>query len=152
MSNKNELQLNEKLYSILQRECFLLLHTNDFEKMTPQVNAISWVYAPNKETVRFAVVNHSKIIKNITTTESICLTLIDDESTYAIYGKAKILENETNKVAIKVAIVEMEINEVRDVMFYGSKISQNPRHEKVYDPEAAAKLDYQVMQRLKNPR
>lgn len=151
MANNIERQLNDKLFRLLQRECFLLLHTNDYQTNSPQVNAISWVYAPSRKTIRFAIVNHSKVVQNILEMQQICLTLIDDESTYAIYGEAKILTNETKDVPVKIAIIEVKIVEIRDVMFYGSKISQNPSYKKIYDKEAATKLDLQVMERLKHP-
>jgi hypothetical protein len=150
--NKTENQLNEKLFKLLQNECFLLLHTNDYEKNSPQVNAISWVYAPDFKTIRFAVVNKSRIVRNISSSASICLTLIDDESTYGIYGNAKIVVDKAEDVPINLAVIEVQITEIRDVMFYGSKITRYPQHEKIYDKEAAAKLDNQVMKKLKQPR
>jgi hypothetical protein len=45
--------------------------------------------------------------------------------------------------------MEVSIKEVRDVMFYGSKLSVEPSYEKTYDAEAAAKLDRQVMDAIK---
>jgi hypothetical protein len=150
--NNIEGQLNVKLFKLLQKECFLLLHTINYESNSPQVNAISWVYAPDYNTIRFAVVNKSRIVKNIESSRTICLTLIDDESTYGIYGNAKVVVENSNSIPLSLAIIEVSITEIRDVMFYGSKITRYPQHEKIYDKEAAAKLDSQVMDRLKNPR
>jgi hypothetical protein len=45
--------------------------------------------------------------------------------------------------------VEVDVTVVRDVMFYGAKIDQEPTYVKVYDEDAAAKLDNQVMSALK---
>ncbi|MBY6269478.1 MAG: hypothetical protein CW344_14750, partial [Parageobacillus thermoglucosidasius] len=53
-------------------------------------------------------------------------------------------------IPLKLALVDVAINEVRDVMFYGSKIIQEPKYEKMYDAQAAAKLDNQVMAALRN--
>jgi hypothetical protein len=39
---------------------------------------------------------------------------------------------------------------VRDVMFYGSKIVVEPQYDKTYDKNAAAKLDAQVMDAMRN--
>ena len=43
------------------------------------------------------------------------------------------------------ALIKLNIKEVRDVMFYGSKITIQPEYDKTYDLEAASRLDRQVM-------
>ena len=53
------------------------------------------------------------------------------------------------EVPLKLAMVEITIEAVRDVMFYGSRISVEPQYEKTYDKKAAAKLDNQVMTALR---
>ena len=54
-----------------------------------------------------------------------------------------------SEVPLKLGLVEFKINEVRDVMFYGSKIVTEPQYDKTYDKKAAAKLDKQVMDAMK---
>jgi hypothetical protein len=46
-------------------------------------------------------------------------------------------------------LVEISIKEVRDVMFYGSKIITEPQYDKTYDKVAAERLDKQVMEAMK---
>jgi flavin reductase (DIM6/NTAB) family NADH-FMN oxidoreductase RutF len=149
MANEVEAVLISSLYDVLQRERFVTLSTVDFETGGPNVSAISWVFAPNQQSIVFAVDNRSRIIQNIKKNPLVVLNLIANESSYAIHGDAKVKIEKLEEVPLKLALVELSIKEVRDVMFYGSKISMEPRYEKTYDAEAAAKLDRQVMEAIK---
>jgi hypothetical protein len=149
MANQVEHELKDELLILLQKERYVSLSTVDFEKNTPNVNAISWVYAPNKVAVRFAIDNRSRIVENIRANDGVVLTLIGNGSTYSIAGKAEIAIEKLEEVPLKLAMVEIKIEEVRDVMFYGAKIVTEPAYDKTYDAEAAAKLDRQVMEALK---
>jgi uncharacterized pyridoxamine 5'-phosphate oxidase family protein len=149
MANQLEPILTGELFHLLQKECFVTLSTIDYETDGPYVSAISWVYALNEEVIHFAVDNRSRIIKNIRANSNVTLTLIGDESTFAINGTAEVVVDNAHDVPIKLAIVKVAINEVCDIMFYGAKISQAPKYEKIYDSRAAAKLDKQVMDALR---
>ncbi len=149
MTNRVESTLTFSLFEKLQKERFVTISTIDSETGGPSVSAISWVFAPNQQIIRFAVDNRSRIVRNIKENPLIVLNLIANESTYAIYGEASILIEKLEQVPLKLALVEITVKEVRDVMFYGSKISDEPKYEKTYDLEAAAKLDRQVMNAIK---
>ncbi|WP_227935678.1 pyridoxamine 5'-phosphate oxidase family protein [Alkalihalobacillus deserti] len=149
MANQVEQGLTEEMLPLLQKEQYVTISTVDFEMGTPNVHAISWVYAPDLQTVRFSVDNRSRIIKNILANKGIVITLIAKGSTYSIAGDAKILSEEMNNIPLKLALLEVDVTEVRDVMFYGSKMSTEPKYIKTYDAQAAAKLDRQVMEALK---
>jgi hypothetical protein len=141
--------LNEQLLPLLQKERFVLLSTIDHEQLSPSVSAISWVFAPNKATIRVAVDNRSRIIQNIKQNNRVVLTVIGAGSVYAISGEAQIAVEKMDEVPLKLALISIDIHEVRDVMFYGSRISIEPEYEKTYDKQAAAKLDNQVMTAMK---
>jgi len=142
--------LNEQLLPLLQKERFVLLSTVDNETGAPNMNAISWIFAPNESSIFFAVDNRSRIVQNIKANEQVTLTLIGGGSVYAIAGNALIETENMEGVPLKLAKVVVSITEVRDVMFYGSRISVEPDYEKTYDKQAAEKLDHQVMSALKN--
>lgn len=148
MANEVELTLTDELYNLLQGERFVTIATIDHETGAPNVSAISWVYAPSKEKIRFAVDNRSRIVANINKQPSVVLNLIGNGSTYAIAGEAKVVVEKMEGVPLKLALVEIDIKEVRDVMFYGSKITVEPKYEKTYDADAAAKLDRQVKEAM----
>ncbi|MFV8827000.1 pyridoxamine 5'-phosphate oxidase family protein [Alkalihalobacterium sp. APHAB7] len=149
MGNQVEPKLTEELLPLLQSERFVTIATVDHETGTPNVNAISWVFAPTQEKVRFAVDNRSRIIENINNHSGVTLNLIGNGSTYSIVGDATVIKEKMDDVPLKLALVEINIKEVRDVMFYGSRIAVEPKYEKTYDANAAAKLDSQVMDSMK---
>ncbi|WP_027408272.1 pyridoxamine 5'-phosphate oxidase family protein [Anoxybacteroides tepidamans] len=150
MANAVEQKLIEPLFQALQKERFVTLATIDHETGGPNVSAISWIYAPSEDRLYFAVDNRSRIVQNIQKNPLVVVNIIANESTYSISGKANIKAEKMEGVPLKLALVEIAISEVRDVMFYGSKISVEPKYEKTYDAQAAAKLDNQVMTALKN--
>lgn len=150
MANKVEAKLIEPLFQRLQTENFATVATIDYETGAPNVSAISWVYAPDYEHVYFVVDNRSRIIENIKKHPAVTLTVIANESTYSINGHAHIKVEKLTNIPLKLSLILLTISEVRDVMFYGSKISVAPEYEKIYDEKAARKLDQQVLQAMKN--
>jgi hypothetical protein len=149
MANQVEKKLIKPLFDELQKERFVILATVNFETGSPDVNAISWVLAKDETTIYFAVDNRSKIIQNINQNHMAVINIIANESTYSIKGETNVKQEKMNDVPLKLALVEMKINEVRDVMFYGSEIIQEPQYDKTYDREAALKLDKKVMEAMK---
>ena len=149
MANQVEQKLTRPLFDELQKERFVTIATVDFETGGPNVSAISWIFAKDESTIYFAVDNRSRIVQNINTNELVVINLIANESTYSIQGKAVVKQEKLNDVPLKLALIEININEVRDVMFYGSKIVTEPQYDKTYDKEAAARLDKQVMDAMK---
>ncbi|WML43570.1 pyridoxamine 5'-phosphate oxidase family protein [Neobacillus sp. PS3-40] len=149
MANQVEKKLIKPLYDELQKERFVTISTVDFETGGPNVSAISWVLAKNENTLYFAVDNRSRIIQNINQNKKVVITIIANESIYSIQGDATVKLEKLNDVPLKLAMVEMVIEEVRDVMFYGSKIVNDPKYEKTYDNDAATHLDKQVMDAMK---
>ncbi|GAA0350623.1 pyridoxamine 5'-phosphate oxidase family protein [Bacillus horti] len=142
-------ELNEDLQGLLQKERFITLATVDHESGAPSVSAISWVYAADAGTIKFAVDHRSRIIENINKNDAVVFNLIGAGSCFSISGKASVESERMEEVPIKLAKVSVSVSEVRDVMFYGAKIVTEPAYDKTYDEEAAAKLDKQVMDALK---
>ncbi|AIM17556.1 MULTISPECIES: pyridoxamine 5'-phosphate oxidase family protein [Neobacillus] len=149
MANQVEQGLIKPLYDAMQKERFVTLATIDHQTGGPNVSAISWVLAKDENTIYFAVDNRSRIIENINKNNLVVINIIANESTYSIQGEARVKEERMNEVPLKLALVEVTIKEVRDVMFYGSKIVQEVQYEKTYDKNAAEKLDRQVMDAMK---
>ncbi|ESU32914.1 hypothetical protein G3A_09170 [Bacillus sp. 17376] len=149
MANQVEPKLIKPLFDELQKERFVTLATVDHETGGPNVSAISWVLAKDEGTVYFAVDNRSRIIDNIKSNDKAVINLIANESTYSISGTASVQQEKLEGVPLKLALVEINISEVRDVMFYGSKIVAEPQYDKTYDKDAAARLDKQVMDAMR---
>ncbi|UPG63141.1 pyridoxamine 5'-phosphate oxidase family protein [Metabacillus endolithicus] len=149
MANKVEPVLIVPLFNALQQERYVTLATIDNETGSPNISAISWVFAPETNRILLAVDERSRIIDNIKKHPAVVLNVIANESTYSINGNAHVKGERLEEVPLKLALIELSIIEVRDVMFYGSKISAEPKYEKTYDEKAASKLDKQVLDALK---
>lgn len=149
MANQVEPKLIQPLFEALQQERFVTLATIDYETGGPNVSAISWVLAKDETTIYFAVDNRSRIVQNIKENNNAVINLIANESTFSITGDASVKEEKLEGVPLKLALIELSIKEVRDVMFYGSKIISEPQYDKTYDKDAAARLDNQVMDAMK---
>ncbi|NHN30907.1 pyridoxamine 5'-phosphate oxidase family protein [Paenibacillus agricola] len=141
--------LPEPLFAALQQDSFALLSTIDFETGAPSMNAISWLYATELGTVRFAVDQRSRILNNLKSNPLLSLTYVGVGSVHAIYGSARIVTDALPEVPFKLTCLDIEITSVRDAMFYGSRISVAPEYEKTYDKRAAEKLDIQVFAAMK---
>jgi hypothetical protein len=149
MANQVEPRLIKPLFDELQHERFVTLATVDHETGGPNVNAISWVLAKDEETICFAIDSRSRIIENIKRNRHAVINIIANESTYSIQGEAEVKHERMEAVPLKLALAELKIKEVRDVMFYGSKMTADPQYDKTYDKKAAERLDQQVMEAMK---
>jgi uncharacterized pyridoxamine 5'-phosphate oxidase family protein len=149
VANQVEPRLLKPLYDELQKERFVTLATIDYETGGPNVSAVSWVLAKDEETIYIAVDNRSRILENINNNSQVVINIIANESTYSISGNAKLKQERLQDVPLKLGLVEVNIKEVRDVMFYGSKIVTEVQYDKTYDKNAAEKLDRQVMDAMR---
>ncbi len=142
-------QLSDSLLAQLQKEKCVLLTTIDSESGGPANNAISWIYAVNAKTVRFAVDQRSRIIGNIKANSRVSISFFAIGSVHAVYGEAAVRVETLEDVPFKMSCIDLTIETIRDVMFYGSRISVEPEYEKTYDKRAAEKLDNQVYAAMK---
>lgn len=149
MANQVENKLIKPLFDELQKERFITIATVDYETGSPDVNAISWVLAKNEKIIYFAIDSRSRMVQNIKQNQKAVINLIANESTYSIKGEVNVKLDNLNDVPLKLSLIEMRITEVRDVMFYGSKIVNDPQYDKTYDRKAAVRLDQQVMDAMK---
>jgi hypothetical protein len=136
--------LSDTVFTMLQKESFVLLSTIDHESGAPQVNAISWVYAVSPTRIRFALDQRSRLVANLQQRPEATMAFIAEGTVKSIYGTANIVKPILDEVPIKLACVDLEIVSVRDAMFYGARIVTEPEYEKTYDKRAAERLDGQV--------
>jgi hypothetical protein len=149
MSETLASSLSEGLFSLLQQERFVTLGTIDHETGAPSLGSVSWVIAATHQKIRIAIDSRSRILANLQKEARVVMHLIGGGSSYEIAGRATTIVERMDDVPLKLAKVEIEIDSVRDIMFYGSRISIEPEYEKTYDKNAAAKLDQQVMAALR---
>lgn len=141
--------LDDVLFEQLQQEKLVLLHTIDAESGAPTSSAISWVFAPGRDTIRFAVDQRSRLVANMQASGQVSLTVFANNTVNVIAGTARVHEAPLDDVPFKLACIDIQIEAVRDGMFYGSRISVEPAYEKTYDKRAAEKLDNQVFDAMK---
>jgi len=149
MANSIEKTLSPVLFEDCNREKIVFLSTMNNEKNTPVTNAISWLIALDDKTIRFAVDQRSFIVSNIEAVQGVSLSLFSNETVYSILGDAKVLTKQLPSIPLKLACIEVEIKEVKNILFYGSKIVTEPAYAKTYDERAAKKLDLAVLNGLK---
>jgi hypothetical protein len=148
MANQVEQVLIEPLYQALQKERFVTLVCLDENKKF-LVTSISWVFAKNTNTILFSIDQRSRIVRAIQENPQVVISVIANESVYSIHGNAHVKIETLEGIPLKLSAVEIQVTEVFDSMFYGSKMSVEPEYEKTYDKNAAAKLDQQVMDALR---
>lgn len=144
MVNQVEPKLLEPLLTELQYQRLVTLSTVDYETGGPNVNAISWVFAKDDKTIMFVVHKRSRIVKNIKNNKKVVINVIMNKSSYSISGNAHIKETKLGTIPLKLALIKLDITEVRDVMFYGAEITSEPEFEFTYDKEAAERLNKQI--------
>lgn len=149
MANVVEPTLTDSLLQALREERIVTIATIDFETGIPNVSAISWVYAMDEKKIRFAVDQRSRIVQNLRHRKELVITVMADESVYAICGDAMLKTERMEDVPLKLALIEMAVREVRDVMFYGAKLTIEPKYEKTYDLRAATRLDNQILSAIR---
>ena len=150
MANSVEKTLSPALFEDCNKEKIVFLSTFSSEKNAPITNAISWIVALDDKTLRFAIDQRSLILANIEAVNGVSISLFSNETVYNILGNAKILTKQMPSIPLKLACIEVEINEVKNIMFYGAKITTEPEYVKTYDERAAKKLDVAVLNGLKS--
>ncbi|SFS49547.1 pyridoxamine 5'-phosphate oxidase family protein [Marininema halotolerans] len=141
--------LTNSLMDKLQGVQYSLFATIDHETGSPAVNAISWIYALNSRRIRIAVGHRSRMLEHVKRNPAVAVTLIGPDTTYEITGRASITEVPMTDVSIKLACIEIEVEAVKNVMYFGAKIVQGVECAKTYDQEKADQLDQQVLSALK---
>lgn len=140
--------LDAQLVAQLQHEKLVLLHTIDHESGAPTSSAISWVTAPNEGKLRIALDQRSRLVANLKQNPKASVTIFALHTVHVVYGQAVPVHEHLPEVPIKLACFDIQVETVRDGMFYGARIATEPEYEKIYDKRAAQKLDTQVFQAM----
>lgn len=150
MANTIENFLSPVVFEDCNKEKIVLISTIHNEKNIPITNAISWLVALDEKTIRFAVDQRSLIVLNLEKNNNVSLSLYSNETVYGITGKSKILTKQIPSIPLKLACIELEVEEVKNILFYGAKIIVEPEYAKTYDERAAKKLDNAVLASLRD--
>ena len=145
-----ESALNQEVEELLQGQTLVFCHT--YSKRLGKVIsiALSWVFAIDSKTVRFAVDCKSKIVEAVNDQSEITLSFIGNDSVYSLVGPSKVRVEKTQDMTIKMAIIEIEVEDLRDITFYGAQITQKPQFIKTYKESLIKKLDNEVREAVFN--
>ncbi|WP_126425435.1 pyridoxamine 5'-phosphate oxidase family protein [Brevibacillus marinus] len=146
--SKVENQLSPELVEKLQGQTVVYVSVVHPESRRIYTAALSWVFATGDKTIRFAVDSKSEMITILESDPNITLSFIGGESAYAVSGQASIKVRKTEGLTLKMALIEVAVQEVRNIMFYGGKIVQEPVFIKSYNADLAKKLDNEIKEAL----
>ncbi|MCM3766364.1 hypothetical protein [Neobacillus niacini] len=139
-----ETVLTEEMMEALQGQNIVFCNAHHQEIGKVLSSALSWVFAVDDQTVRFAVDSKSKLLDIVKEHGEITLSFFAKESVYAISGQSGLVTEKADKMTLKMAIVEVKVNEIRDITFYGAQITQEPQFIKTYKESLIKKLDHEV--------
>ncbi|MBO8163593.1 MAG: pyridoxamine 5'-phosphate oxidase family protein [Brevibacillus sp.] len=148
MMSKVSNELSSELVKQLQGQTVVFVNVVEPESKQVYTSALSWVYAIDAKTIRFAVDTKSEMVNILEKDPQISFSFIGNESAYAVSGKATVKVRKTDNLTLKMALLEVEVQEVRDIMFYGGKIVQEPTFVKTYNADLVVKLDNEMKEAL----
>jgi flavin reductase (DIM6/NTAB) family NADH-FMN oxidoreductase RutF len=149
MADKVQDKLSEELVTHLQGGRMVTVASIDAENGSPNILCISWLSAIDNSTLRFAIDGRSKLLQNIEKDERVTVTVLGLGSAYAVVGTARKYTDRLENVALNMAGVEIQINSVIDIMFYGGKLTVEPAYDHTYDKALAEKYDQEVFAALR---
>jgi predicted pyridoxine 5'-phosphate oxidase superfamily flavin-nucleotide-binding protein len=141
--------LSPELNAFLQGPQLVLVTTLDADTKWPTNNLITWVFAKDDATVRLATDAKGRVMGNIRADGRVLLTVMTAGACHTIEGTAKVIADELQGVSLKLACAEVEIKAIRDVTFWGGKITAEPQYDVTYDKALKEKLDTGVFAALR---
>lgn len=151
MSDKNQApsHLSAELVEFLQGPQLVLITTLDADSKWPTNNLITWVYAKDAETLRLAADAKGRLLGNIRADERVLLTVMAHGACHTVEGTGAIISDEVQGVSLKLGVAEVKVRAVRDVTFWGGKVTANPQYDVTYDKALKEKLDAGVFAAMK---
>jgi hypothetical protein len=150
MADKTLTTLSPELQSYLQGPQLVLVTTIDADTKWPTNNLITWVYAKDQTTIHLAADAKGRLLNNIRADERVLLAVYTQGACHTIEGTAKLIAENIDGVSIRLGVAEITVKAVRDVTFYGGKITTEPAYEVTYDRALKEKLDTGVFSGLRN--
>ena len=111
--------------------------------------AISWVVAVNEGLIRFAISPKSPLIDNVKHNPTMQIIVTIPENTLAITGTAVVQPDPIPDMPFPMSYVELKIERVDDIMFYGGVVTSEPQYKKTYAVDLSKKLDTAIYKTLR---
>lgn len=152
MGNNNAARpaLSPELTAFLQGPNLVLITTLDSQTQWPTNNLITWVLAKESQTLRLCADSKGRVLGNIRADERILLTVMTGGACHTIEGTAQVIAEEISGTSIKLGVAEVQVKAVRDVTFFGGKLTQEPAYTVTYDLALKEKLDASVFEAMRS--
>ncbi|HWI64116.1 MAG TPA: pyridoxamine 5'-phosphate oxidase family protein [Symbiobacteriaceae bacterium] len=142
--------LSAELTGFLQGPQLVLVTTLDADSQWPTNNLITWVYAKDEGTLRLCADSKGRVMNNIRADDRVLLTVMTGGACHTIEGNARVIKDEIEGVSLKLACAEVAVRTVRDVTFWGGKLTAEPQYDVTYDKALKEKLDSGVFAAMKS--
>lgn len=136
--------LPEELFAFMQQPRLTQVTTLDLETGGPFANVISWVLAHTPETIRLVGDGRTRFVQNMKADSRVALTILGAGTAWTVYGRARVLAEPVPGIALPFTLLEVTGLQVHEVIFWGAKLSQEPRWAVTGSQEVADKLDAEV--------
>ncbi|WP_079913745.1 pyridoxamine 5'-phosphate oxidase family protein [Paenibacillus sp. 32352] len=141
-------ELSAEMIEQLQGQTIVLLNVVNKETGDIYSTALSWVYATDSGTIRFAIDAKSDFVRIVQEDPRVLLNFVSKETVYSVKGAASVKVARTEELTLKMALIEVQVQEIRDIIFYGGKIVAQPAFVKTYNADLIKKLDDEMKQAL----
>jgi hypothetical protein len=115
-------ELTDRAMNYLQVGRLVFMATVD-ERGMPNTSPISWITAIDSRTLRLAVSTEVQTYYNILKNPNVMISLLGGAMTLGIRGRAQVLCEQIEDVPFPMAMVEVEIDEVKDDSVIGRGLS-----------------------------
>lgn len=109
-----------------------------------RASAISWVHAVDAKRIRFAVDQRARLLESVEQARPLLLQIVGPDSAYAVHGKGRVTGIAVTDIPLRLSVVEVDVEEVDDVMFYGGVVTTAPTFTVTYGQELSERLDRAV--------
>lgn len=141
-------ELSAEMIEQLQGQNIVLLNVVNKETGDIYSTALSWVYAIDPGTIRFAIDAKSDFVRIVQEDPRVLLNFVCGETVYSVKGAAAVKVTRTEELTLKMALLEVQVQEIRDIIFYGGKIVAQPAFVKTYNADLIKKLDDEMKSAL----
>lgn len=143
-------ELPQELMSILQGQPLTIISSLSPDQKIPEMHAISWVHALSLRKLQMLVGLRSRVANNLLAHSEVGLVVFGMHSVFSVQGVAVLRQQRVPEIPIPLTLFAIEVQQVRDVMFFGAKVLELPRYGVTYDHDAAERLREAVSGKLRD--
>lgn len=148
VAEKVSRELPAELAARLQGGRAVVVATTDAEGW-PNLAVVSWLLALSATEVRLAIDPRSRTVQNLARDPRCVLQVLTGGTAYAARGRGRLVAERVAGLKFPVGVVHIDIDEVRDNMFFGGRLQHELTYCYTYKEEAAREIDARVFAALR---